>query len=180
MKLPGLSALFSRDESGPGSERRSLFLALAALLVWGIGFSLWSDANDLRQRRNLQKKRFDELTAVLGEYTSLRRLSGNGTGDAAAAGPEEDLLTAITNAVASLGLRSNMQSLSTTTGRAGGNAVSVTMEGLSSEALAKFLQETERRGIFSFSADIRAIRNTSSAAGSPPRSLTAVLLMGRR
>ena len=179
MKLPGLSALFSRDESGPGSERRSLFLALAALLVWGIGFSLWSDANDLRQRRNLQKKRFDELTAVLGEYASLRWLSGNGTGDAAA-GPEEDLLTAITNAVASLGLRSNMQSLSTTTGRAGGNAVSVTMEGLSSEALAKFLQETERRGIFSFSADIRAIRNTSSAAGSPPRSLTAVLLMGRR
>ena len=179
MKLPGLSSLFSRDESGPGSERRSLFLALAALLVWGIGFSLWSDANDLRQRRNLQKKRFDELTAVLGEYASLRRLSGNGIGDAAA-GPEEDLLTAITNAVASLGLRSNMQSLSTTTGRAGGNAVSVTMEGLSSESLAKFLQETERRGIFSFSADIRAIRNTSSAAGSPPRSLTAVLLMGRR
>jgi len=179
MKLSGFSSLFSRDEGGPGAERRSLFLALAALLVWGIGFSLWSDANDLRQRRILQKKRFDELTAVLGEYASLRRLSGNGIGDAAA-GPEEDLLTAITNAVASLGLRSNMQSLSTTTGRAGGNAVSVTMEGLSSEALAKFLQETERRGIFSFSADIRAIRNMSAAAGSPPRSLTAVLLMGRR
>ena len=29
MKLPGLSSLFSRDESGPGSERRSHFLALA-------------------------------------------------------------------------------------------------------------------------------------------------------
>ena len=124
MKLPGLSSLFSRDENGPGSERRSLFLALAALLVWGFGISLWSDA-------------FLVLWLM-------------------------------------------MLSLSTFFVRAGGNAVSVNMEGLSSESLAKFLQETERRGIFSFSADIRAIRNTSSAAGSPPRSLTAVLLMGRR
>ncbi len=96
------------------------------------------------------------------------------------AGPEEDLLTAITNAVASLGLRSNMQSLSTTTGRAGGNAVSVTMEGLSSEALAKFLQETERRGIF-LSPPI------SVRSGTCPRPpvlrpavLSAVLLLGRR
>ena len=179
MKLSGLFSLFSRDEGGPGAERRSLFLALAAVLVWGIGFSLWSEGHDLRQRRSLQKKRFDELTAVLGEYAAISGLPGNGARDAAE-GPEEDLLTAITNAVASLGLRSNMQSLSTTTGRAGGNAVSVTMEGLSSEALAKFLQETERRGIFSFSADIRAIRNTSTTAGSPPRSLIAVLLLGRR
>ena len=81
--------------------------------------------------------------------------------------------------MASLGLRSNMLSLSSTTGRGGAGAVSVTLEALSSESLARFLQETERRGIHSFSADLRTVRSTS-AEGAPGRTISAVLLLGRQ
>ena len=173
-----LPSLFGKDDSGPGAERRALFLLLLGLLAWGGAFSLWSDGRELRARRELQKKRFDDLAAVVGEYRALRQTAGAERVPVTPDG-EEDLLTAVSNAVASLGLRSNMLSLSSTSGRGGAGAVSVTLEGLSSDSLARFLQEAERRGIYSFSADIRAVRSTSSEGG-PGRTLTAVLLLGRQ
>jgi hypothetical protein len=171
-------SLSGKDDGGPGAERRALFLLLLGLLAWGGAFSLWSDGRELRARRDLQKKRFDDLASVVGEYRALRQTTGT---ERIAVSPdgEEDLLTAVSNAVASLGLRSNMLSLSSTTGPGGSGAVSVTLEGLSSDSLARFLQETERRGIYSFSADLRAVRSTTSE-GAPGRTLTAVLLLGRQ
>ena len=173
-----MPSLLGKDDSGPGAERRALLLLLLALLAWGAAFSLWSDGRDLRARRELQKKRFDDLAAVTGEYRTLRQAAGTGR-IPLPADVEEDLLTAVSNAVASLGLRSNMLSLSSTTGRGGAGAVSVTLEALSSESLARFLQETERRGIHSFSADLRTVRSTS-AEGAPGRTISAVLLLGRQ
>lgn len=179
--LPSISSLLGKGGEGPGGERKSLLLILLALLAWGVAFSLWVDVRDLRVRRDLQRNRFIQLTSILGEYVTLRDASDRkGEGDVPFGEEGEDLLTAVSNVVASLGLRSNMQSLSSVSGRGGRNAVSVTLEGLSSESLAKFLQETERRGVFSFSAEIRAVRAVAQAAGSSERTLTAILLLGER
>ncbi len=169
-----LNSLPGKGDSGQGAERRALLLMLLALIAWGAAFSLWSDGRELRSRRDLQKRRFSDLAATVGEYRALRQSTGPLVPE-----KEEDLLTGVSNAVASLGLRSNMLSLSSTSGPGGGSAVSVTLERLSSDSLARFLQETERRGIHSFSADIRAVRG-NTAEESPARTLTAVLLLGRR
>lgn len=175
-RFPGIFSLRKEEGTG-GAERKALLWGLLALLAWGVAFSLWSDGRELRSRRELQKRRFSELVAVLGEYRALKSAAG-GKGAPREGEGEEDLLTAVSNAAASLGLRANMQSLSATAGRGGERALSATLEKLSSEDLARFLQETERRGIMVSSALIRAVRSTP-AEGGGGRSLTAVLLLGR-
>lgn len=166
-----------KEGDGGGAERRALLWAILALMAWGWGLYLWSEGRDLRSRRELQKGRFSELVAVLGEYRTLKGAAG-GKEPLRESEKEEDLLTAVSNVVASLGLRSNMQSLSAAAGRVGERAVSVTLEKLSSEDLARFLQEAERRGITASSALIRAVRG-APADGRGERSLTALLLLGR-
>ncbi|MGI6783585.1 MAG: type II secretion system protein GspM [Aminivibrio sp.] len=168
-------ALAGKDD-GPGAERRAVLFLLLALLAWGAAFSLWADARDLRARRELQKKRFSSLTSVIGEYRALAGTEGrNGSpaGDA-----DGDLLTGVSNVAASLGLRSNLKSIAAQSGRGGGEIVSAALDGLSSEQLAKFIQETERRGIFCSSAEVRAVRNAPSE-NLPSRSLAVNLILGR-
>ena len=152
--------------------RSSFYLFLLALLAWGAAFSFWSDAQELRLRRSLQKARFADLISVLREYSALK-MEGAGADVPLEPVAGEELLTVISNIVSDLGLRSNMVSLSTAAARGGRNAVSITLEGLSAENLATFLQEIDRRGIIAFSADLRAIRTDEEK-----RTLTVFLLLG--
>lgn len=169
-------ALAGKDD-GPWAGRRAVIFLLLALLAWGAAFSLWSDCSDLRARRELQKKRFASLTAVIGEYRMLLGASGRDNVPFSG-GMEGDLLTGVSNVAASLGLRSNLKGIAAQSGRGSGETVSATLEGLSSEQLARFIQETERRGISCTSAEVRAVRNTPSA-DLPLRSLSVTLILGR-
>ena len=153
-------------------KKKSFYLFLLALLAWGAAFSFWSDAQELRLRRSLQKARFADLISVLREYSALK-MEGEGADVPLEPVAGEELLTVISNIVSDLGLRSNMVSLSTAAARGGRNAVSITLEGLSAENLATFLQEIDRRGIIAFSADLRAIRTDEEK-----RTLTVFLLLG--
>lgn len=167
----------ARKDDGPGAERRALIFLLLALLTWGAAFSLWSDGSDLRARRELQKKRLASLAAVVGEYRALVKSPGRDPVPSLS-DLEEDLLTGASNVAATLGLRSNLKSISAQSGRGGEETVSATLEGLSSEQLARFIQETERRGIKCGGAEIRAVRNAPSG-DLPPRSLSVTLILGR-
>jgi len=167
---------FGLSGAGEGAGRKkAFFLFLFALLAWGAAFSFWMDARDLRSRRMLQRARFNDLVSVLREYSAVRALQGGtAVSEKALSAPlNEDLLTTVSNVVTTLGLRNNMLSLSSTSARGGQNAVSLTLEGLSAESLARFLQETERRGVFAFSADLRAVRGNEER-----RTLTVFLLLG--
>ena len=173
-RTPGFSSL-------PGiRDRTTLLLLLLALLAWTAGFSLWRDGGDLRNRRTLAEGRFTDLLAVLREYRSLAGLpSKGGEGTPAVLPADQDLLTAVSTVVSSLGLRSSMVSLSTASGRGGEEGVSITLEGITTENLATFLQEIERRGLTASSADIRAVRGTPSSGSPPLRTLSVSLLLGR-
>ena len=163
----------SLDESS--WKKKTFFVFLLSLLAWGTAFSFWSDADELRIRRSLQKARFNDLVALLREYSALKSIgSTRQAGDsplAPVAG--EDLLSVVSDVVGSLGLRTNMISLSTAAARGGRNAVSITLEGISTENLAMFLQEMDRRSIETFSADLRAVRVNDKT-----RTLTVFLLLG--
>lgn len=155
-------------------KKKAFFIFLFALLAWGAAFSFWIDAEELRMRRSLQRARFNELVSVLREYSALKgAIDVTGTGSPLEAVPEGELLSVISDVVSDLGLRSNMVSLSTAAARGGQNAVSITLEGLSAESFAMFLQEMDRRGIVAFSADIRAVRVSDEK-----RTLTVFLLLG--
>lgn len=177
-----LGSIFREDwfgvrGAGDGDGRKkAFFLFLLALLIWGGVFSLWADAKDLRSRRMLQRARFNDLVSILREYAAFKAVQGGGSiQESSLSRPlREDLLTTVSNVVTTLGLRNNMISLSSTTARAGQNAVSLTLEGLSAESLARFLQETERRGVFAYSADLRAVRGGAEGR----RTLTVYLLLG--
>ena len=178
-RIPGMSSLEGRGRTLP------ILLLLLALLSWGAGFSLRGEALAARAGRELRRARFHELVSVLREYSALRGTSpaGSTSGEAGKRGTlpaEGDLLASVSNVVAAMGLRSNMLSLSSTTGKGGRNAVSITLEGLSSDSLATFVQETEQRGMYAFSAEIRAVRGLDAGSGGQgkPRTLTAVLLLG--
>ncbi|GAB1427395.1 hypothetical protein MASR2M17_08210 [Aminivibrio sp.] len=123
-RTPGFSSL-------PGiRDRTTLLLLLLALLAWTAGFSLWRDGGDLRNRRTLAEGRFTDLLAVLREYRSLAGLpSKGGEGTPAVLPADQDLLTAVSTVVSSLGLRSSMVSLSTASGRGGEDGVSITLGG---------------------------------------------------
>ena len=155
-------------------KKKAFFLFLFALLAWGAAFSFWSDAEELRLRRSLQRARFNDLVTMLREYSALRATSAaTGANARLEKVAEGELLTVISNVVSDLGLRSNMVSLSTAAARGGRNAVSITLEGLSAENFAMFLQEMDRRGIAVFSADLRAVRVSEEK-----RTLTVFLLLG--
>ncbi len=161
-------------------DRTALLLLLLALLAWAAAFSLWRDGDALRARRSLAAGRFNDLLAVLREYRSLAgepKKGGEGTREVLPA--DQDLLTAVSTVVSSLGLRSSMVSLSTASGRGGEEGASISLEGITTENLATFLQEIERRGLAVFSAEIRAVRGTPSSGSTPLRTLSASLLLGR-
>ena len=158
-------------------DRTALLLLLLALLAWTAGFSLWRDAENLRNRRTLAEGRFTDLLTVLREYRSLAGKSGERKTEVLPA--DQDLLTTVSTVVSSLGLRSSMVSLSTASGRTGEEGASITLEGITTENLATFLQEIERRGLSVSSAEIRAVRGTSSSGSPPVRTLSASLLLGR-
>lgn len=162
--------------SGPGG--RIPILVLLAALSWAAAFSLWADGRDLRSRRELQKKRFADFAAAVEEY---RGLAGMKNQDEQLYGEEleEGLLTGVSNVAASLGMRTNLRSIAAQPGRSGAEAVSAALEGLSTEQLARFIQETERRGIMCEGAEIRAVRN-APAEDRPARSLSVTLILGRR
>jgi hypothetical protein len=154
-------------------KKRAFYVFLLGLLAWGAAFSFWSDVSDLRMRRVLQRNRFNDLVSVLREYSALKAASASPGGEAIEPVSDGELLTVVSNVVSDLGLRSNMVSLSSAAARGGRSAVSITLEGLSSEKLATFLQEMDRRGITTFSADVRAIRGDEEM-----RTLTVYLLLG--
>jgi hypothetical protein len=156
-------------------KKKTFYVFLLALLAWTAALSFWSDAEELRARRVLQRGRYNDLVSVLREYSALRKLKG-GEGSAnapVAAVAGEDLLTVVSNVVSSLGLRENMISLSASAARGGASSVSLTLEGVSGENLARFLQEIDRRSIEAFSADLRAAR-----ASDEKRTLTVYLMLG--
>ena len=152
-------------------KKRALYLFLFSLLAWGAAFSFWSDASALHMRRSLQRARFNDLIAVLREYSAHKKAMSES--DSVAPPAEGELLTTVSNVVGELGLRSNMVNLSTAASRRGRSAVSITLENLSAEKFAMFLQELDRRGIVTFSADLRTVR-----ASDEKRTLTAFLLLG--
>lgn len=161
-------------------DHTTLLVVLLALIAWGAAFSLWNDAGELRTRRNLAEKRFADLLSVMREYRVLSGVRNNGTLEAPETLPaDQDLLTAVSTVVSSLGLRSSMVSLSSASARGGDEGVSISLEGVSTENLATFLQETERKGLSVFSAEIRAVRGTPSSGSPPLRTLSASLLLGR-
>ena len=178
MKLPSFVSnpfdlLGGLDEAS--WKKKTFYVFLFALLAWGAAFSFWSDGEELRARRTLHRSRFNELVAVLREYSALKSIGGGAKGGEAALAPVAggDLLSVVSDVVGSLGLRTNMISLSTASVRGGRNGVSISLEGLSAENLAMFLQEMDRRGIETFSADLRAVRENEKQ-----RTLTVFLLLG--
>ncbi len=156
-------------------KKKTLSVFLLALLAWTAAFTFWSDAEDLRARRVLQRGRYNDLNSVLREYSALRKLRGSerSPDEPIAAVAGEDLLTVVSNVVSSLGLRENMISLSASAARGGLSTVSLTLEGVSAENLARFLQEIDRRSISAFSADLRAARGSEDI-----RTLTVFLMLG--
>lgn len=173
MKLPSFipnpfDMLGGLDEAS--WKKKTFYVFLFALLAWGAAFSFWSDAEDLRLRRTLQRSRYHELVSVLREYSALKSIGGDAPRRQVARG---DLLPVVSDVVGSIGLRANMISLSTASVRGGRNGVSISFEGLSAEDLARFLQEMDRRGIETFSADLRAVR-----VNEKQRTLTVFLLLG--
>ncbi|MDI9370537.1 MAG: hypothetical protein GX181_03795 [Synergistaceae bacterium] len=159
---------------GSAWKKRAFYIFLFGLLAWGAAFSFWSDARDLRMRRSLQSGRFDDLIAVLRECSSLNTKAADSVDSARVEKVSDgELLTTVSNMVGELGMRSNMVSLSSAASRGGRDAVSVTLEGITAEKLATFIQEMERRGIVAFSADVRAVRGKDEV-----RTLTVYLLLG--
>ncbi len=184
MKLPSVfsrislsGSLFDSLAGGLDSsswKKRAFYFFLFALLAWGAAFSFWSDVSDMKMRRSLQKGRFNDLIAVLRESSSLKAAAATSLESSPIERVSDgELLTVISNVVGELGMRSNMVSLSSAAARGGRNAVSITLEGLSAERLATFIQEMDRRGIVTFSADLRAVRSNDDG-----RTLTAFLLLG--
>ena len=181
MKIRSLLSVPSGVFNSAGfRDHTTLLIVLLALIAWGAAFSLWNDAGGLRTRRNLAERRFNDFLSVMREYKTLSGARGGGSREEREVLPaDQDLLTAVSTVVSSLGLRSSMVSLSSASARGGEEGVSISLEGISTENLATFLQETERRGLSVFSAEIRAVRGTASSEKPPLRTLNASLLLGR-
>ena len=98
---------------GSSWRKRAFYVFLFTLLAWGAAFSFWSDARDLRMRRSLQSGRFNDLVGVLRECSSLKTASvASAESSAVMMVSDGELLTAVSNIVGDLGMRSNMVSLS--------------------------------------------------------------------
>lgn len=140
MKFPEIQSL----NSFPREIVRPALTFICALVLWTVGFSLWSGAAGLEANVALQQRRLNQLIETIHQYKSLSSREKRTL--------TEDPIVVVSSLIGTMGLKDNLIQISSMS-----RGLNVQLGRMYMDKVLDFLIELDKRGLMVESTEIRSV-----------------------